>query len=876
MERLKKLVLTSEDDIVRRMFERACAQGYGQRIPALEEGYRTEVGSLSANLVQAIELEGDVLPLTAADDLRQDPVAALGARLARSRGTAHSDAALLLGLLKCYRSTYLDVASDGLPEQDIDPAQRAIGRFFDRVEVGVVFERTEGADRTAAIGESKGSLVEERNRYLAAFSSLPLPALFIDPSGRVEHLNAAASLLFGPSNATSSRYFPDPAGREQPPVLAREIDEFRDQHDLEKSFERELKTGKGTRYFQVRFTKTPAADGSLSGVLVVLNDLTYRRNAEQALRRSQNEYAALFENMPIGFVHTRVLLDRRNRAVDHTVLEVNAAFERLSGVSASSLVGHPFTEVLRSSGAEGPEWMEALGRTALTGETAAFEAALGSQGVWAAVSAFSPSPGHVALMLLDITDVKAIEQSLARSRDSYLTLLEGLPSLVWRAGRDGRIDFVNEAWGAFTGLPSATPDTIWREAVHPEDAERRRAALASAAAGRASLEVEYRLRDADGAFRWVQESGRPFDGLDGNFAGLIGTTIDISERRHHETAEDLATRDTITGLPSGAAFEALLARAASKTRHGEETALVVALVDGFKALAAGHGSGSADAARRKVAEVASALVRSGDVVARTGSDEFSILLRSADLQVAEAAGLRLLEAVHGIDTFGPRLLVASVGLARVGAGSDPILLLQEAREAAKASREAGGHQVAVSDGAGLRDDRREGCCGGGRGGPRLRRRAHPALPAGVRARRRHGAVLRGAGPAERGRRSAVGARPRSSARPSGPDSRHDWTAGSSQRAIAEIVSSKCPAMSVNLSAAAIADATLLEEAELLVREAGISAGFAHLRGVRGRRARRHGHGQGVRVGGAAARLRDRAGPRGTHRTLVRARAGPGR
>jgi diguanylate cyclase len=702
MERLKQIVLQSEDDIVRRMFERACAQGYGQRMPALEESYRVEVGTLSANFAQTLDLEGDVQSLSAATDLRQDPVAAVGARLARVRGAETPDAALLLGLLKCYRSTFLDVvSSSGLTREELHEAIRAIGRFFDRVEIGVVFERTAGSagHNPAATVDRRGTLVEERNRYLAAFSSLPLPALFIDHDGHVEHINAAASLLFGPPNATSSRYFQDPADREPPPVLAKEIDEFREQPEAEKSFERELKTGKGTRYFQVRFTKTPAADGSFSGVLVVLNDLTHRRNAEEALRRSQSQYAALFEHMPIGFVHTRVLLDRRNRAADHTVLEVNPAFERLCGVSASSLIGHQFTEVLRSAGAQGPKWMDVLGRTALTGETASFEAMIGSDEVrWASVSAFSPAQGHVALMLLDITGVKAIEGSLARSRDSVLTLLEGMPSLVWRAGRDGRVDFVNDMWIEFTGMSRISPESSWQEAVHPDDRVRRHEALAAAAREHSALELEYRLRHVDGGYRWVQETARPFDGLDGTFAGLIGTTIDISDRRQRdETLESMATSDPLTGLLTGKAFEEALTRSVAQVSRGERAVLLVADLDGFRELNAVKGHDAGDAALRRTADVARSLVRSGDIIARVGADAFAVLLPSANMEAGEAAARRLLEAVRALrdQEIGP--LTVSVGLCDVAGGIEPSAILRYAETAARGARTAGGDRVAVHD-----------------------------------------------------------------------------------------------------------------------------------------------------------------------------------
>jgi diguanylate cyclase (GGDEF)-like protein/PAS domain S-box-containing protein len=827
MERLKQLIARSEDEIVRRMFERACAQGYGQRMPALEESYRVEVGTLSANLLQALDLEGDIGSLSAATDLRQDPVAAVGARLARVRGAETPDSALLLGLLKCYRSTFLDVVSAaGLPSDDLQDAVRRIGRFFDRVEIGVVHERAAGtAEQPPHAGARRGALLEERNRYLAAFSSLPLPALFIDPDGHVEHINAAASLLLGPPNAASSRFFRDPADRERPPVLAGEIDEFRDLPDLEKSFERELKTGKGTRYFQVRFNKMPAADGSFSGVLVVLNDLTYRRNAEEALRRSQGQYAALFEHMPIGFVHTRVLLDRRNRAVDHTVLEVNPAFERICGIPASELVGRAFTEALRGSGTESAQWMDVLGRTALTGETASFDATLGSEGAWVSVSAFSTAPGHVALMLLDITGVKAVESSLALSRDTYLSLLEGLPSLVWRSGPDGRIDFVNAAWIEFTGMSPASSESAWQEAVHPDDRGLRHAALEAAARDRSPLEIEYRLLHTDGGYRWVRETGRPFTGPDGSFAGLIGTTTDVNDLRQRDQAlEGIATCDPLTGLPNGKGFEEALTRTVSQVSRGERATLLVAELDGFEELAARGGLEAANAALRRTADVLRSLVRSGDLIARVGAAEFAVLLQSAGMETGEAAARRLIEAVRGASDVESGPLTVSVGLSDVTDGEDARVVLRRTQAAARGAAKAGGDRVAVRDasGDGLRFHEIRGSASAVGAaiatGDGLVLHYQPAFrvadggvefcEALVRLRDTTGALLEPA--AFLGDAARAGLMP-------GLDR---WTI---RRAIADLATVAGARVSVNLSAEALSDPEMLDEALEWVAEERLSA-----------------------------------------------------
>jgi len=480
-------------------------------------------------------------------------------------------------------------------------------------------------------------------------------------------------------------------------VLAREIAEFRDAPEAETSFERELRTGKGTRYFQVRFTKTPGVDESFTGLLVVLNDLTYRRNAEEALRRSQAQYAGLFAHMPIGFVHTRVLLDRRNRPANHTVLEVNPAFEGMCGSSAPALVGRPVTEVLRRLGATDADLIDMLGRTALTGEPATFDARLGRDGSWVSVSVFSPTPGHVALLLSDITGVKSVEHALARSRDFYLDLLEGLPSMVWRAGTAADVDFVNTSWLEFTGAADGrSAQDAWLGSVHPEDRDRRLAALRVATDDRRPFELEYRLLRADGEYRWVRETARPFEGLDGAFAGLIGTTVDVSDQRQRdETLEQMSTHEPLTGLLSGRPFEESLARAVARAQRGHAGALMIVDLDGFTAFNRESGRALGDVALRRTAELLSGLVRADDLVARIGADEFAVLLQDASLTQARLTAGRLLDASRRAPMAPEGALTVSVGLAEIDGSADAPTLLRRADSARLRAHEAGGDRFVV-------------------------------------------------------------------------------------------------------------------------------------------------------------------------------------
>lgn len=130
-----------------------------------------------------------------------------------------------------------------------------------------------------------------------------------------------------------------------------------------------------------------------------------------------------------------------------------------------------------------------------------------------------------------------VEEELRRSRDFYLTLLDDFPSLIWRAGPDGRRDYVNRAWLRFTGLkPADAVGYAWADLICPEDRQRYLDAYRKAFAAREPYETEFRLRRHDGEYRSIVDMGRPYNDPLGNFAGYLGYSYDISERVKTEQA----------------------------------------------------------------------------------------------------------------------------------------------------------------------------------------------------------------------------------------------------------------------------------------------------------------------------------------------------
>ena len=113
-------------------------------------------------------------------------------------------------------------------------------------------------------------------------------------------------------------------------------------------------------------------------------------------------------------------------------------------------------------------------------------------------------------------------------------ILDHAPAMIWVTAPDGRCTYLNPAWYRFTG--QRAPEALgygWLEATHPDDRAEAERIFLDANTVRAPFQLEYRLRDASGAYRWVIDAGDPRFGEDGAFLGYVGSVVDIHDR--HET-----------------------------------------------------------------------------------------------------------------------------------------------------------------------------------------------------------------------------------------------------------------------------------------------------------------------------------------------------
>jgi PAS domain S-box-containing protein len=132
----------------------------------------------------------------------------------------------------------------------------------------------------------------------------------------------------------------------------------------------------------------------------------------------------------------------------------------------------------------------------------------------------------------------ALERALSASEERYRRLAQSMPQLVWTLDREGRVDFVNDRWTAYTGLSlDETAGAERLRALHPNDRWDLAEAWRIARADPEPFEAQTRIRrDSDGVFRWFQVCVAPAFAPDGTIAAWVATALDVDDRVRAERA----------------------------------------------------------------------------------------------------------------------------------------------------------------------------------------------------------------------------------------------------------------------------------------------------------------------------------------------------
>ncbi|MDD4881117.1 MAG: diguanylate cyclase, partial [Gallionellaceae bacterium] len=195
--------------------------------------------------------------------------------------------------------------------------------------------------------------------------------------------------------------------------------------------------------------------------------------------------------------------------------------------------------------------------------------------------------------------IEALHSAKARLRESeqhFRNVTNGGSTLIWMSGLDMLCSYFNEPWLRFTGRTLEQElGNGWLEGVHAEDRPRCQDTYVAAFARGKPFSMDYRLRAASGAYRWLHDEGLPRYDSEGLFLGYIGYCFDITERKQAEDQiHSLAYFDPLTNLPNRRLLMDRLNQALITSQRAQSHgALLILDLDNFKALndTQGHDAG---------------------------------------------------------------------------------------------------------------------------------------------------------------------------------------------------------------------------------------------------------------------------------------------
>ena len=298
-----------------------------------------------------------------------------------------------------------------------------------------VLERTRELERELAERkQAEEGLSQAHAELTAIYASVPVALLLVDRDRRVTKLNTAAAQFAGRSGdemlglrsgdaLRCLHSLDDPRGCGFGPscstcaIRLAVLDTFADGKGRDQ-VEASMPFGAGQAEERCLLIATAHLESNdAEKVLISAQDITGRKRVEEALRVSEQRYRSLFEHMLDGFAYCQMLYDDQDRPVDFVYLEVNAAFEKLTGLR--DVVGKRVSELIPGVREAAPELFEIYNRVALTGVPENIEHDFKPFSLWLNISVYGPGKGYFVAVFDDITERKLNEAD----RETMLALL---------------------------------------------------------------------------------------------------------------------------------------------------------------------------------------------------------------------------------------------------------------------------------------------------------------------------------------------------------------------------------------------------------------------------------------------------------------------
>jgi diguanylate cyclase (GGDEF)-like protein/PAS domain S-box-containing protein len=218
-------------------------------------------------------------------------------------------------------------------------------------------------------------------------------------------------------------------------------------------------------------------------------------------------YRQIVEESPVGYVYGRIICDEAGIPFDYEWLDVNAAFELLTGLKRDDIIGKKRSQVLPAVSDGQTDWVKFYGEIALSGKRRELVEYSGPVPRWYRINAYSPQPGYFISLFTDI----AKEMSTVDELEKFFSVNLDLLCI---ADMDGNFVRLNKQWEHVLGY---TVDELQKQKfmdfVHPEDVEATLHALEGLRENEQVLDFVNRYGCKDGSYRYIEWRSQPHGDL---------------------------------------------------------------------------------------------------------------------------------------------------------------------------------------------------------------------------------------------------------------------------------------------------------------------------------------------------------------------------
>ena len=369
-------------------------------------------------------------------------------------------------------------------------------------------------------------------------------------------------------------------------------------------------------------------NGDIVGFRGVIHNVTENVMMEEALRQSEARYRTIMDETHDDYFEVDL-------AGNYTF--VNDAICRSVGCTAEDMIGKKYS--VNTPGEDAKRIYEAFHQVYLTGQpvkalTFKFIRKDGSFGV-GELSAFTMRDESGEIIGFrgvshDVTERVMMEEALRRSEERYRTILEEIEEGYYEVNLAGDITFANKAACRQFGRSEAELIGMsYREYVQKEDVKSvYRAWNKVYRTGEPLRAYPFATIRKDGTQLFLENSVSPLRNKEGKIIGFRSVSRDVTERKQFEQKlADMATHDSLTGLPNRMLLNDRLTMGLALSRRGGSRLAVMMLdLDKFKVINDTMGHDIGDQLLKAVGERLASVTRKSDTVGRMGGDEFVLVL----------------------------------------------------------------------------------------------------------------------------------------------------------------------------------------------------------------------------------------------------------